>query len=489
MSERFDDFVDGLVERASASSAPGPDLARKRAKQRRNRQRLAASTLSLALLGGAGGIAAANLGSVSGNPAPTAHNGTSITPVTSAPASPRPSATATTATPTAGPSTGSSSATSSNSVSSLTPGVYEAGNWFDPSDAPWASSSIRWEPVTELNGPWIGGYVAEVKSSDAGSDNENFFGDGCEVRSLSSGLTATEYEYYTGYDNNAFLNDADTAIAAGMTHLVYFYPDATSADSAWNEIQAQFSACATAETKVNPTTGGDQTGATTQTTHANADQCWSNVVTPANNPKGGGSLDHVCFVRQGNVIAAVDLAVNFSKSAYVSTVAFGSLDTTLLQDIDAGLGGSLHTGSAPVCGTGKVSVAYGPSGKYSSNGAPYRVLVLTNTSGSACTVEGYARVSLVNASGKVVDTAEDGLADPNDSKVYSDSQLTLAPGATASAILSWDSDSSGGTCDHAGVSSVAVAAPYSGTTRTVGTLTDDCGRPVITPLQRGTVTP
>lgn len=490
MSERFEDFMAGLVETAAAKTAPGPAAARKRSRQRRARQGFAASALVLALLGGAGGIAAANLNHDSGM-ASAAH---SATPAPAASASATPSAAATTPiTPSAAPSMSTNAATNpgSNAAVSLVPGTYAPGNWYNAAEVPLSSSTIAWVPSTDIFGTRIGSDVFEVRPTSNAYSDLGYFGERCRIASLTAGTTATEYEYYTGYDNNNYLNTADAAIAADANHLVYFYPDATSAATAWNAIAQGFTTCAGAETGVDPTTGGRVTGTTTRTDSANDAQCWSNVTTATGDPAGGGTSDHVCLVRQGDVIAAVDVSVNFGKSAYVSTVDYGVLDSTLLHDLAAGLSGRLYSGNPPVCASGDLKVALGPSGTYSTstNGGRYQILVLTNIGGSACTVQGYPAAMLVDSSGKILNTSINGPQDGYDAKVYSQAQISLAPGATGSAILSWSNAPNVGICMYAGSNSLEVAAPYSTSATSLGTLTNVCDALGITPVQLGVVTP
>lgn len=481
MSDRFEDFVSGLAQTAAATAAPGADAARKRAKQRRTRQRLTASALSLVLLGGVGGIAAANLNHTGGSVAP-AHSGAPIPAVTVS-GSPSPS------TSSPAPTTSTSASAPAESGSAPAPGTYHSGDWYDVTDVPLTSSKIAWVPLSNLMGTRIGGDVFEVESSDSGVTNLSHFGDGCSVGSLTNGASATQYEYYTGYDDNGYLNNTDVAIAAGVTHLVYFYPDSASAAAAWNGIGSGFAACAKAETGTNPTTGSQVTGHTTSTTSANDAQCWSNVVTGTSKPTGAGTSDHVCFVRQGDQIAAVDVEVNFSKSAYLSTVDYGTFDTTLRQDLVAGLGGELNSGDLPVCASADLKVTLGPSGTYQSNGADYRVLVVTNVGISTCTVAGYPAAMLVDGSGAIKTTAGNVMQDPNDAKVYPEGTVTLAPNATGSAILSWSSAANLGNCLYSGSYSLEVVAPDSSTATRTGTLSKVCDALSVTPLRLGLLTP
>jgi len=478
MSERFEDFVADLVQTSAASPAPGPAAARRRAKQRRTRQRLAASTLTLALLGSAGGLAATLDHGGSGS-VQVSHSGTPA-PWSSASASPSPADTTTTP---------SAPSTNSGTGASLVPGTYAPGDWYNATEVPLSSSTITWVPDSDVSGTRIGGDVAEEQPSTGGYSGLSHFGDECQISSLSTGTSATEYENYTGYNDNGYLNSADSAIAANFTHLAYFYPSAAAAATAWNEIGSGFTNCAGAETGTDPSTGTHLTGATTRTTSASGTQCWSNVTTPTGNPAGGGTLDHVCLLQQGNVIAAVDVTVNFSKSAYVSTVDYSTFDSSLLHDLSAGLSGQLYSGDTPVCASGDLKVAFGPSGTYSVNGSRYQVLVLTNIAGSTCTVEGYPAAMLVDSSGKILDTSDNTPQDPNTAKVYSEAQITLAPGATGSAILSWSDTSNLGVCAYSGSNTLEVVAPYSTSATTLGHLSNVCDALVVTPIQPGVVTP
>jgi len=478
MSERFEDFVSGLSQAASATAAPGADAARRRARQRRTRQRLTASALSLVILGGAGGIAAAGLGHTGGSSVPPAHSSSAPVPTVSVSGSPAPL-----------PSASESTGATPNPGLSPAVGTYHPGDWYDATDAPLSSSTIAWVPVSDLLGSRIGGNVFQIARSDSGLTELSFFGDGCSVGSLTSGASAAQYEYYTGYDDNSFLNNADVAIAASVTHKVYFYADAGSAAAAWNGIASGFAACAKAETGTNPTTGNDITGHATKTTSASDVQCWSNVTTPTSKPAGGGTSDHVCLVRRGEQIAAVDVSVNFSKSAYLSTVDYGAFDTLLRHDVEAGLSGELNSGSLPVCGDGDLIITLGPSGTYSTSNGKYRVLIVTNISGSTCTVDGYPAAMLVDGSGKIKNNAANDMQDPNDAKVYSEARVTLAPNATGSAILTWSSVSDVGNCMYSGTYSLEVSAPQSSTTTHLGTLTKVCETLSIMPLQPKLVTP
>lgn len=97
MSEEFDDLLASAVAHAaSVARAPGATAARRRGRQRRARQRLAASTAFVALLGGAGTIAASSLGGPAGVPTANAAHSTSATDAPTDPGSWNPSSVPTT---------------------------------------------------------------------------------------------------------------------------------------------------------------------------------------------------------------------------------------------------------------------------------------------------------------------------------------------------------------------------------------------------------
>jgi hypothetical protein len=93
MSENFDELLSGLADAAAGASRPrGPVAARKRAKQRTMRRRLAVSTLSVALIVGAAGVAYA-AHAPSGVPTPVTNSGSPAPSASGVPISPSPTAT------------------------------------------------------------------------------------------------------------------------------------------------------------------------------------------------------------------------------------------------------------------------------------------------------------------------------------------------------------------------------------------------------------
>ncbi|MBR7835318.1 hypothetical protein KDL01_18740, partial [Actinospica durhamensis] len=155
MSENFDELLSGVVDSAGgAARKPGAEAARKRGRQRRSRQRLAASALTVAVLGGAGTVAAFSLQyNGSSGKVPAADSSRSaVATVTSASPSPSPSFSASTAptAPTTSPTTGVATAstttsaptTSSPSTSQTLWSALPTG-WLSPSQVP-LDGTLRW---------------------------------------------------------------------------------------------------------------------------------------------------------------------------------------------------------------------------------------------------------------------------------------------------------------------------------------------------------
>ena len=150
MSEDFDDLLSGAVGSAtSAARKPGAAVARKRGRQRRTRQRLAASTLTVALLGGVGSAAAVTLGHTARTPTVTATGTASASPspTGSASGSPSPSQSST---PTRSPSqnqssgaAGSLGTSASSGTTGSTGSTPATETWLTASQLPF-DSTMNW---------------------------------------------------------------------------------------------------------------------------------------------------------------------------------------------------------------------------------------------------------------------------------------------------------------------------------------------------------
>lgn len=148
MSDRFNDLLSGVVDSAaSAAREPGAEAARKRGRQRRNHQRLAASTLSLALLGVVGGVAAVTMNGSTG--VPTAHASGTATPAVTDSPSPMPSMSSSPSATASGiPGTGTPSATSPSTAVTSSAAVVVSESWLTAGQVPFDST---------MN--WVGGSV------------------------------------------------------------------------------------------------------------------------------------------------------------------------------------------------------------------------------------------------------------------------------------------------------------------------------------------
>ncbi|WP_034268212.1 hypothetical protein [Actinospica robiniae] len=166
MSEHFDELLSGVVESASsAAREPGAAAARKRGRQRRTRQRLASSALTVAVLGGAGGVAAVSLNHSGPGKVPVANSSVSASAsVITASPSPSQSASesASPTAPTQNPTTTTPSDTNSGTPTSSIPSAVKT--FWSAVPAGWLSPSL-----VPLDGTlhWAGGGVSTALSGVA----------------------------------------------------------------------------------------------------------------------------------------------------------------------------------------------------------------------------------------------------------------------------------------------------------------------------------
>lgn len=350
MSEHFDEMLDGLVETAARSaSPPGAEAARRRGRQRRNRQRLAASALSLALMGGAGGIAAVSLG---GGPqhAPTAAYTatpsasarvpivTSSAPSPTGSASPSGSAThtappASTATTGAPSSNSAPAGGSQNTPAGTNPDVLVPAAWLSAAQMPFGSGA---------GGSWQAQNETPVGDSTALGDSVYETGspvEFCTELTGGTGLTPLgdgASEQVRQFDGEGSFSVGGQAIPAYATQQILFYRNSSAAQSAWDSLSSDFNACAQQMTATSPTTGTSQYGPVQQTLDQGDAQCWSTLSTGTSTPSStDGILLHWCFVRSGNLITAADVDVHQDGS--FSVVGFGSVDPGLVSALGQAL--------------------------------------------------------------------------------------------------------------------------------------------------------
>jgi hypothetical protein len=332
MSERFDDLLSGAVDSASsAAHEPGADAARKRGRQRRNRQRLAASTLSLALLGVVGGVAAVTIHGSNAVPAASVSATASASPTGSAsplPAvTPWPTASGGPSSPSADPSTTTTTAAASPSVTA-SPGAYVASAWLAPQQMPFSQAGVTQWAYNSFNyGSHLGGHVYEL-----GTDGGWVIGcsedmGGHNLTSLAAGLVGAQYQAFTGASSDKILPNG--AIPAYTDQAAYFYHDAAQAEAAMNGLTGDFARCKASLTGVDATTGSSLVGETQQTTGTQDAQCWT--VLARNAKSTGGETIHDCFVRSGNVVEEVHVVIH--EVATFDDENFPAFDTTLIPEL------------------------------------------------------------------------------------------------------------------------------------------------------------
>jgi hypothetical protein len=340
MSERFDDLLSEVVDSAASTARkPGAAAARKRGRQRLNRQRLAASALSLALLGGAGSIAAVSLnhgagvpstngiGSASptGSGSPSAATSPTATPSASSSPSSGSSATGTTTDTTQGSSTNTNSAPNPN------PHTYVTGAWLAAGQLPFGGQ-LAWQasvPTVDK----LSGNVAEA-TTPSGPNVLDYSGDVCGVPGLQTGVTGFQYDLYYAPSGG---NKVDGALTASNTdQKIFFYPGSVTATTAWSSISSGLAACATSES--GTVTGVTEVGTVREVSSSADSQCWSNFT--SSTPGQYQNVTNICFVRDGDLIEAASVrlaATGASPIAY----DFTQIDTHLVQELTDSAGAQL----------------------------------------------------------------------------------------------------------------------------------------------------
>jgi hypothetical protein len=322
MSERFGERLSAAVDSAATSArAPGAAAARERGRRRRIRQRLAASTVSLVLLGGAGSIAAVSLSHGRGTPADNGNVGTS--PGVSGSPSAAVSPTATHAV-TSAPVPGSTSGGPRNSTSAVSPGTFAAGAWLSAAEMPFAQAGVTaWDAQAGV-GTRLSGGVYELTApqfkTTIGTCSAVRPGSGV-ADALGGGLAGAQYEIFQGSNSDKILPDGSIPYVSWEQDL--FYADTADARAALAALPRGYADCKNEITGTDPATGGTVVGQIQQTLAGSSAQCWSIL--------GEGTIQHACYVRSGAVIAAVNVTMHQVSS--LSTVNFASIDNTEVPEL------------------------------------------------------------------------------------------------------------------------------------------------------------
>jgi hypothetical protein len=241
MSEDFDELLSGAVDSAAnAAHKPGASVARERGRQRRTRRRLAASTLAIVLLGGAGSVAAVSLGhnsrtptvSVTGtptpSPSPTGSASTSPSPSLSPSPSGSPSLTQSS---NLGGSASTGTSTSSGTTASTSPPP-ATETWLSPSQVP-LDSAMNWTTGTTVD--CTGSLVFEA-----------FYPGGCSEHTTDPGSPHPATEMDTRFFSSSGVPTTVATAggewipsAAGAVQTFYTYPNAADAQSAYQYFTQQ----------------------------------------------------------------------------------------------------------------------------------------------------------------------------------------------------------------------------------------------------------
>jgi hypothetical protein len=225
MSEDFDELLSGAVDSAAnAAHKPGAAAARKRGGQRRTRQRLAASTLAIALLGGVGSVAAVSLGHTARTPVVSATGTASLPPSPTGSASTSPSPSLSSTPSTSSSPTGSPSSTSTSSGTTGTTGptgsTSATETWLTASQVPF-DSAMNW--------------IAGSPSSCAGTELVfmPYYAGGCsEHTDAGAPHPATKMDTLIYSSTGAPTGDG-AWIAPAAAQTFYTYPSAADAQSAY----------------------------------------------------------------------------------------------------------------------------------------------------------------------------------------------------------------------------------------------------------------
>ena len=334
MSEHFDDLLSGVVDAASsAAREPGAAAARKRGRQRRVRQRVASSALTVAVLGGAGGVAAVSLNHNGPGNVPIANSSMSRSPsvITASPSpSQAASDSASPTAPTQNPTTGTPSETTSGTPTSSNLGVARTfwssvpAGWLSPSLVP-LNGTLRWAggaASTALSGVGlIGGIPILYPCVDADNGYPTFSKD------------------VVGFSRNDFRATADVSSALfdgtpGAVQEYVRYGSVAAAQAGYDAVVKDVGACTTLKdmTDVNNV---PSTRVTTKTATVTDGVAYTMILRndqgrPAqeNGNYSGDSDYHAYLVRSGNLLDIVFL----NGGSPVDDSSHDSADLTTIID-------------------------------------------------------------------------------------------------------------------------------------------------------------
>ena len=328
MSEDFDELLSGAVDSAAnAARKPGAAVARKRGGQRRTRQRLAASTLAIALLGGVGSVAAVSLGHTARTPVVSATGTASVPPSPTGSASTGPSPSLSSTPSTSSSPTGSPNSTSTSSGTTGPTGSTSATEtWLTASQVPF-DSAMNW--------------IAGSPSSCAGTELVfmPYYAGGCsEHTDAGAPHPATKMDTLILSSTGAPTGDG-AWIAPAAAQTFYTYPSAADAQSAYEyytqsvrDEDAQFkggTAINTGLPLVSTTTVTAQTADAMAIDHTLRDSHGTPAQVDGN--PGGYSDVHFFFAVKGDVLEVLQISGGPS-------VSVTSQDSSTLATVVSALG-------------------------------------------------------------------------------------------------------------------------------------------------------
>ena len=277
MPESFNALLSEIAETASSAVHPaGPAVARRRGHQLAVRRRVAASVMSVVLLGGAGGLALALTGNHSTQPAPLTRSGTPTPSASSAPSSPSASASPSSS-PTASASASTAPAGATGDLNTIVPGA-----WTPMSQFPF--SSLKWK--ANMSQPVI--HTME---------RQWFYS--CYGPGTLAHLGASGYQEMT---YTATL----TGVYSSADQVMYYFTSTDAAAQALATIRNDYANCPELTTGTN---GVAMTGALHLTEQLDGSYAWLHTYRTANGSPGSpadlASDNHEFFVQRGNVVEAV----------------------------------------------------------------------------------------------------------------------------------------------------------------------------------------
>lgn len=170
-----------------------------------------------------------------------------------------------------------------------------------------------------------------------------------------------------------------------------------------------------------------------------------------------------------------------TSSAHASDSASGGASAS-----PSGGGGATEhaqVGGSSACGGAQLRVTTGDGGAAAGHLA--MVLVFANTGSTACSLDGYPGAALSGPGGSTLLNAQRTLSGYIGGAKGVDT-VTLAPGASASALLEWSDVPTDNACPGAGATALLITAPNTTATTSLAPINEVCSGFQIHPVVSGT---